>query len=275
MNALTMDSLLDSPKYLPSNRSVVWDLLRTLDQPDVTSTQIVELLNKDPALVSRLLKLANTSFFGVSRQVATTHDAVIVLGLMTVSKMALAASLFSAENPELNVFWKHSLRIAYLSSVVAKWAGQPVEICFAAGLLRGIGLLLLYGHDPVYGKYFGVDWQENYALSQLEYERYGFNHVALGVALANRWQFPALITEAISCSYKQPPEPISMVALTNHFADEWVSLASSEEQEVIEKTSFSAWLSESLELPEPKWALLLVELGECDKAILNTSWGAN
>ncbi|WP_158228982.1 HDOD domain-containing protein [Chitinimonas sp. BJB300] len=266
MEPLRLDVLLNASSQLPSSKNVVWELLRLLDHEDVTAAQILEVLHGDQGLITRLLRLANSPFFGVSRQVGSAQDAMVVLGLMNVRRIAIATSLLDSEHEGLRDYWQHSLRIASLSEVVAKKAGVSTEASFLSGLLRHLGLLMFLEYDPDYANRLILNRAHSCELARIEQETHGFDHIRLAATLVERWHFPPQITEAISLNYSVPPQAISLVALTNHIADLWVEYMDSENQD---STCFvlPGWLFTALALDAAVQPTLITELSATDEVV--------
>ncbi|HEY9104632.1 HDOD domain-containing protein [Chitinimonas sp.] len=264
MDAQTFESWLRDPVYLPSSRSVVWELLRSLDKPDVPTAEVQELVSRDQGLVARMLKLANSPFFGVSRQVNSLPDAVVVLGLMNVRRLAIAASLLEEEAELLQSYWKHSLRIAYLSESIAHYTRATPAICFVYGLLRHIGLLVFYGHDAAFGPKLIHPQEQGPILLAEQQQTYGFDHLKLGCQLLESWRLPSQLSDAISRCYAEPPAPYSSIALCSQIADHWVTHAAREDGEDF---TLPQWMHEQGVLHPQCLTDLASELGRVDEGI--------
>ncbi|MGQ5523026.1 HDOD domain-containing protein [Chitinimonas sp. PSY-7] len=266
MESHRIEVFLNEASQLPSSKNIVWELIRLLNRKDVTPVQILDILHRDQGVITRLLRLANSPFFGVSRQVGSVQDAIVVLGLMNVRRIAIAASLLDGSQENLYGYWRHSLRIASLSEVVARKAGVSAEACFLCGLLRHIGLLIFLAHDPSYNDRLVQARAEYEALILVEREKYGFDHIRLATVLVDRWHFPSQIIEAISLNYSTPPQRVSLVSLTNHMADLWVEQAIARDKEAADFV-FPDWLFTSLALDLAIQPMLITELHTADEAI--------
>ena len=204
MNEPTLQQVVAEIDRLPALSTVVQDLLDYLHHPDVDIGQVALRIARDPTLAARLLRVANSSFYGLQGRVATIADALVVLGLRAVrtlvSGSAVAAHLKSlATGCDDRAFWSHSAGTALCARVVARKVGANSESAFTAGLLHDIGWLILAARFPEAQQGVAAYRVRNdcYSLAA-EHAVLGFDHAQIGAALAARWKFPAEIAAAIS-----------------------------------------------------------------------------
>jgi putative nucleotidyltransferase with HDIG domain len=136
---------------LPIASPVAARLLTLLDDPDASARELGQLIETDPALSMRVIRLANTPYYGLSRQVGSAWRAVTIVGFATVRAVAASAAfgLFADQGQPLpKGFWKHAVGTAAGASVVARRIGAQPGDAFSAGLLHDIGSALLYRHAP-------------------------------------------------------------------------------------------------------------------------------
>ena len=201
---MNMASIFAEPKQLPHIPRVVQELMESFrdDDMDLDVDEISDKVALDQSLTAKVLRLANSAHYGVSRTIANPHDAVMLLGFNTLRTMVLASGVtgaFKLEGFDQNKFWKNAFGIAAIS----KWIGAYVPGCdketaFTCGMMHSVGSLLIrmfYPADAV-----SIDGAESISGShrhELEYGRFGFTYADVGAELAKRWKFPVVIQNAI------------------------------------------------------------------------------
>ena len=200
-----ISNMLDRIQKLPSMPSLVVEILESFDIEDVDLTMLANKIACDQALVARVMRVANSPFFGLSGQIGSISEAVLVLGFSNLRGLVTAAAIINAFPPaekgfDWMAFWRHSIATAVCAKVLAKHAGLNPESAFTAGLLHDIGKLVLGVHFPeVFAQACRFDFDGDTTAESLQAERaaLGFDHAALGGELARRWHFPATIQQAI------------------------------------------------------------------------------
>lgn len=209
-----MHEILDNLHQLPAIPAVVQELIQNFDNPALDNPHLAQKISQDQALVAKMLRVANSSFYGLPRQVGSTQEAVVVLGFSTVRSLVLSAGFidaFSAAAPAACVdrkhYWQRSLTVATYARAVAKCLRQDSETAFTAGLLHDIGLMVL---DICAHERLAMVWKnaqgDGEDLIQAERAAFGFDHAELGAEVAHRWKFPSAIEDAIRYHY-QPGHP--------------------------------------------------------------------
>lgn len=199
------DSLKASQK-LPSPAGVALKILRLTHDADSTIDEIASVVESDPAIASRILKLANTSLAGLPRQVASVSRAVSMLGNRTVSYLAVGFSLV-AENQEgqckafdYSNFWSESLARGAASRHITYFVGgfAPDE-AFTCGLLSQLGRLALATAfpKPYADTLFTVGAENPRELAEAERAVFEIDHNELTAELIADWQMPVLFCDAV------------------------------------------------------------------------------
>lgn len=149
------DQLATDLKELISLPDVYLRLQQVIDSQDASIDQVAEVLSLDPALVARLLRIANSALYSFPSQVDTVSRAVNILGVRPVHDLVLAASVanaFAGLNNNLldiDTFWYRSVQCGILARTLAEGAGlRGGESLFVRGLLHDLGHLVLYHHYP-------------------------------------------------------------------------------------------------------------------------------
>jgi len=191
---------------LPTLPQVIVRVIETLRDERSSAKDLSDLLEKDHAISARVLRLANSAFFGLAQRVGTIRRAVIVLGFDAVRQLALASSVFNtfakrrqfAFNPE--DFWMHSLGAAVAAQTLSakRCRVESPEACFTAGLLHDIGkyILALVLKDE-YVALVNEARDSQSALRDLELEQLGLNHAEVGEWIVAKWQFPPLFKDVL------------------------------------------------------------------------------
>lgn len=199
---MTLDELLHNPKALPTAPKVLADLIHSFDDPDVSAAHITRTLSADPVLSAKLLRLANSAYYKVSRSVATVEDAVRMLGFVTVRTLVISSGLVngfrSAPGLDLQRFWRYSLNTAVAARWIANKTGDDADLAFTIGLMHAIGLVIIHAGMPVQAQELD-DVVGPYDPGRMQHEMatLGFSFYDVGAGLAQRWKFPAVFTRTI------------------------------------------------------------------------------
>ena len=199
---MQIEKLLKQPDALPSAPKVVRKLIETFDQEEVDAMLVASYIQDDPVLVAKLLKTANSAFFGLSRQVSNAREAINVLGMIKVRALVIAASLgegfHTVGSVNLNQFWRYSLNTANLSRYIALPIKIDENTAFTAGLIHGIGELVMHVGMPE----AMLDLDRSVPMLDLKRSKaergiFGYSYAEVGAALAREWHLPKRMINAI------------------------------------------------------------------------------
>lgn len=198
---------------LPSPKGVALAILNLTRQEEFTSAEVTRLVQSDPALAGRLLKLANAAGKSLGRPIVSLSQAVMVLGIPMVRKTALSLSLLTHNRTgtcagfDYRTFWSRSLAMAIAHQWLGHRAMSSDDETFTCGLLAEVGRLALATLFPQ--KYDGVLQQARQQpaaeLLELEQQAFGTDHRELTSALLSEWGLPPIFVEAVY-SHEQPEE---------------------------------------------------------------------
>lgn len=190
---------------LPSLPVIASRLLEVVDDPKSSASDMAVLISTDPALAARLLKLANSAYYGFPRRIGTVNLAVVVLGLEAVRDMCLSVIITDCFFPsngdlpfDMTGFWKHSLSCAVASRMIYRMcdASHPGE-GFIAGLVHDIGKLFFARYFPEeYGEVAHRVDNEDVPLLDAERERFGVTHPVTGAWLLDEWNLPIWLVDS-------------------------------------------------------------------------------
>lgn len=198
-------------------------LLAKVQREDLSLRQLSDDLKLDPGLCVRLLHMANSPFFGVSRQISSLNEALIVLGLNRTRSLVQAELLRSAlSGPAWKGFpvravWHCSLHMAATCQVLAENRGLSGASGFTLGLFHNLGVLVLAQQQEHYTMLLAGGLSGK-GLAELEQHLFQTDHGAMGAELLASWNFPNEVCEAIDGQYSRPaePEPLAELLLDAH-----------------------------------------------------------
>ncbi len=195
---------------LPVLPTVTAKLLELVDNPKTSASILSNLLSKDQVLTAKVLKMANSSFYGFSQEIATVRQAVVVLGYNSLKELCISMSIFNAfkkdkgsEYFDISEFWKHSIAVGLAARQLAARIGAPGSEAFTAGLIHDIGKMVLNEYLPF--DFYQVQklvFEKNIPLAQAEEEVYGVDHGQVGAWLAGRWNLPEQLVRSIQYHHR-------------------------------------------------------------------------
>lgn len=191
---------------LPPLPQVASHVLKLADDPDLNPREIEKAIEMDPAVTAKLLKVANSSYYGGQR-IPTLGRAISFLGLSSVRSVVISIAMQQmvsgkAMCPSLNKieFWRHTFATATASRIIGKLKlpGKAEEL-YCAGMMHEIGLLAMDKFVPK-ELHAAIVGAKNTGVNVLEIERslLGFDHTDVGTVLAENWGLSGVIQEAIS-----------------------------------------------------------------------------
>ncbi len=264
---------------LPTLPQVVQNVVAMVDSPDTSSSQLAQTISSDSGLVTKILKVVNSAYYGLPRKVSTLTQATVILGFHTIKNLVLTASVFpifgkngQSDRFDREGFWKHSLGCATASKILAKRIrlGLPEE-AFVAGLLHDIGKVVLdqFLHDSFQEVLEYVE-QHKAPIREAENVLLGVDHAQIGAWLCDKWNFPVHIQESVR--YHHTPDLaqenrklVSIIHLADAIA-RWENLGNGGDH-VSPSINPKSW--EILNIPEEELGELIQEiLEEYKKAIV-------
>jgi diguanylate cyclase (GGDEF)-like protein len=201
--------LLQSCRTLPSVPGVVLEVLDLTQDPEIGTAEIAKAISRDPALVAKMLKVANSPLYGVRREVTTLAQAVNMLGTNGAMSLALSFSLVHGLRKETEpgfdhqAYWRRSAISATATFAVgnAIQAGRRDEL-FLPGLLQDIGMLVLNEAMPGYGRMVLAAGNDHELLTKLERKELGTDHAHVSFWFLRKWGLPGRLISAILSSHE-------------------------------------------------------------------------
>jgi len=221
---MSLKSLFDQPSKLPVLPKVVQELMQSLGRADVASFEIAAQLDSDPVLCAKLLRLANSAYFGASRNVANTRDAVQMLGFVMVRNLVMGLGLTvtfpSVAGMDMPAFWRYSLQSACVSRWLAREHALDEDLAFTIGLLHGLGHLVMHACPDAQIRELDARVAPlSLARAQAERAALGYQHGEVSAELASHWRFPLAIVDPL----RDVPDPLRKQPLRPLAA--WVNVA--------------------------------------------------
>lgn len=225
------NQVIENIDNLPSLPAIVSRLIKVVNSPDSSADDAAKLIEQDPALTSKMIRLANSAFYGIPRSISSVTSAVVILGFNTIRSLALSASvikMFSSARTSVidkDRFWKHSITCAIAAKIIVRHfmniRMMDPESAFCAGILHDIGKL-------IFNEYVKDGYQEacQYAsknkISLLEAEKLilGIDHAEIGRIIADKWALPLDLEYSLVYHHKpQDADKLGELVTTVHMAD--------------------------------------------------------
>ncbi|HEY4065646.1 MAG TPA: HDOD domain-containing protein [Burkholderiaceae bacterium] len=208
--ALSHAAILGCVKRLPALPRIVHELDRALRIEPPSSARVIELIASDPGLTAEALRLANSSFYGVSGRVVTLRDALQILGLQTLSAAVTTAAVLACFEPaacpgfDFTSNWQNALTTALYCESLGVARGVDAGLAYTAGLLHDIGTLALATYFPEpFSATLALSARRGIGPLEAERELLGTDHAAVGGLIARHWQLSPAIVEAIEGHHEE------------------------------------------------------------------------
>jgi len=247
-NKNTAEKLAANVVHLISLPNIYNQLEKTLKDPNHTRNDIAKIVSIDPALSARILRVINSSYYGLVNPVQSIALAVNLLGEYDLRNMVLITSVVNSVVPliddgfDIHAFWQHSIRVGLTAKALALETNHAdADLLFVTGLLHDLGRLIIYKNERELSN--TVSWhvssegQERYLI---ELNLLGFNHAEVGYQLAKLWELPEKLRDIIR--YHHQPEGSlenKVESKIVHFADQLVHYL--EYNEISTNINFGEW----------------------------------
>ncbi len=227
---------LERCSSLPTLPALALQVLHLCQKEELNLAEIAKVLATDPALATKVMRMANSPIMGLRSPAKTVSHAISLLGVNAVRTLALSFSLAQdmkqrEKKEKRQVYWKRSILSAIAAQEVAKAVGMPhPEEAFLAGLLQDIGILALKQAMPeAYARMIKEADGDHARLADLERAELGGDHAEVGQWLLERWNVPGLLALAVGSSHGTSPSSdkeigqlLKVVSLSGWLADIWV-----------------------------------------------------
>jgi len=189
----------------PNIPSAAAKILSLLDDPDTSAEQIGEILRYDPGLTANLLKLTNSSYFGLPSKVGSVNQALVLLGWKKLAQLILSActtAVMAKPVPGYDLqpgeLWRHSIAVSVVAEGLSRELGVTgVDEIFTAALLHDVGKLVL--GDFIRDNTSSIDDESlrEVSFEKVEQRLFGIDHAEIGARILSNWSFPETIITAV------------------------------------------------------------------------------
>lgn len=203
--------IISKMKDIKSFPQFVIETMRKLNDPESNAADVAQSLSRDEGLVLRILKLANSAAYGMTRNISNISEAIALLGYKSVSNIILAATVYSAMDKGLSGYaldrgelWRHSLMVAYTARKLAMITEKAsTEDAYVGGLLHDIGKVILNDYVRFgYGIIVKMVEEKHIPFTEAEMQVLGFDHAAIGEILVSKWDMPEAYRIAVAYHHK-------------------------------------------------------------------------
>jgi HD-like signal output (HDOD) protein len=210
---------------LPSMPHIAARVMEKLSDDDSTPREIHQLIIKDQALAARVLKVANSPYYGASRSISTLRDAVMFMGFDSIRSLIMTAVLkgmFLNVGLSEKLLWEHAVGCGLAARTIGDEIDfQNKEEAYLAGLMHDVGKTALFLRSPaVMREIMQEVYNDGADFVEIEGQKLGFTHADVGGIIADKWRFATDIEDAIA-NHHQPdqarsaPELTQIVSLAN------------------------------------------------------------
>lgn len=204
--------IVTSLKSLPSLPALYKELMDEIHSGDASLKKIARIISKDMAMVTKILQLVNSAFFGLRTTVSNPEQAVALLGSETIRSLVLSMQAFSqfdgAALPgfSLEALWQHGLKTSGYAKAIARLEQFPQPVmddAFTAGLLHDVGMLVLASNlSADYKRVLAIQQDRGISDWQAEQEVFGVTHAEVGAYLLGIWGVGEAIVEAVAYHHR-------------------------------------------------------------------------
>jgi putative nucleotidyltransferase with HDIG domain len=188
---------------IPTMPTIAAKVMQIVNDPHSSAEDVAKFISRDVALTSKVLRLANSAFYGIPRTISSVNSAIVILGFNTIRSLVLSASVLKVfpQKPGLaasfdrKAFWKHSFMVGIASRMVAQIYRKKklvdMETAFSAGLLHDIGKIILeqFSNED-YVPVLKAAREQGLPLVVVEKSMLGMSHADVSGMLVDKWQMP-------------------------------------------------------------------------------------
>lgn len=247
-----MQQIIETARALPPMPQVIARATQVLSDENAGFREIAQVLESDQAMAARVLRLANSAYYGVTVPVNSVQQASALLGFKTLFEMIVVVSSSKMMGRQLAGYgiearetWKHSLFTALAARAIAEEKYPDMaDDAFMSGLLHDAGMLLMDPHITKEKKRFEKHLENGETIEQAEDAIFGFNHAQLASEYLKKWMLPASQTHAIEFHHRPSESEGDVLSGILHAADAMANVQGLEknftpEQDCLAETGFS------------------------------------
>jgi putative nucleotidyltransferase with HDIG domain len=256
MTTLAPGDIAKGIRNLPSLPVVVLEVLKSFEQTDASMGELADKMAKDQALAAKALRIANSSFYGLSRKVTTIQQAITILGFDSVRTLIAAAAvtdIFCDSRHgafDFKAFWRHAIGTALCAKMLARQMNRNQDYAFVCGLLHDIGRLVLVTRFPEqYSTVLKRREESDCYVIEAERAVLEVDHTSVGRALAEYWKFPVIMQKAIATHHQPESDGMGDIPAVVHVAEAIAHALdlSQDDDDLVPVISEEAWNSLGLD----------------------------
>ncbi len=290
MQQSNLDALYSQINNLPSLPAIVHDVMRITADPESSAADLMKAILPDPPMCTAILKIANSAFFGIPREVKSLEKAVMILGFNEVKNIILGKAVFNSfkelsvhNKKDVDALWEHNFTCGLAAKILAERSRQSPSEMFIAGLIHDIGkLAILITFPTLYTPILKQSSDESSSFLEDEKELFIMSHDEVGMYILDQWFFPHQLVTAVGFHH-QPERAASknLIPATIQIADVLAHMVISygtqppakisKEMLATQADIFSIWQKNNLPCDEEEigtWFALLQKSKEEDSGIL-------
>ncbi len=204
---LSKEQIVKAINSVPTLPSIYHKIIKVMSNKKSTFDDIANVISKDQAAALKVLKVANSPFFGVSRTITTIKDAIMYLGFIEIRNIVVALSVINLIEKDKKFktfkprdFWRHSLAVGIASRMIAQhFDKSSLDKVFLAGILHDVGKLVLFTYfEDQYVEVQKYITENRVFLVEAEKEVLGFTHCEIGHKLLTKWNLSDYLIKAVS-----------------------------------------------------------------------------
>jgi HD-like signal output (HDOD) protein len=217
---------LENLKELPSIPTIISSVLDEIEDANYNARSIAKLIEQDQVLTARILRVANSPYYGLTRSISTIDTAIVLLGSNIIKEILLGLLLHKifanvkSKILDTKNFWKYTIFCGAASRFIArKMKYKIVSEAFVTGLMHDIGILIeMNNFRNSFSKVRKLQLEKGYSIIDAELEIFGCTHSDIAEWIAEKWNFPEKISQALK--YHHIPFYISD---TGGYSDDFIS----------------------------------------------------
>ncbi len=211
--ARDLRSMVRDIQDLPTLPQVVTRIMSMMDDPDASAEDVNNVLERDPTLVAKILRLVNSAFYGLPHKISNVRQAIVILGFSTVRSLAISAAVFDLfgdtndQSFSRVKFWEHSIGVASVAKLVGRReAGIDEETAFVCGLLHDLGKLVMDQYAPdEFAEIIRIAQEQSLSFRDAEAAvLLETTHAEIGGWLAEQWRMPDELIQGIRHHHSVP-----------------------------------------------------------------------
>lgn len=214
-----LEDLIDGTVNVPTIPTILTEITKIFESPDGSAKLAAAVIEKDPAIATRVLRLVNSPFYGLRNSVSSIQLACSILGLKVIKNLVVQATVLQTfgdgktiEGLDVNWLWDHSFKAAVACRLLAEKSPAAKMLqkddAYTCGLIHDIGKLILIDSQPErFREALALSKARKLPLAQAEGSVFGFNHAHVGGLLAGQWKLAQAVQAAVTYHHSPATTP--------------------------------------------------------------------